>query len=433
MEDKGFINRRFDFLSDFIDPKLIRSIVKPAALLVGLNVMAAGFVFTANWLLVRSLGEINYGNYVIFNLWLTLLSVLCLFGMDDFMTVQIPKLTNFKETSANHAALLFWALKICFFVITLVLLVLFCLQRFDLLQPVVSEHFFWFCLLLPVSTVILIVVNFFRAMNQTLTGQVADKAIRPFFFLAGCAAVYIFSSNAKVATFLSLQFFSLILAIGFLAYQLIKRMRFPAESFVFDRSGKTNFTFVSISMLNIASSRLDLFVLERFVLPSQIGHYNIAARIGDLVAFPVIGLNLLIPVIIARVFYQNKRRLRHTLKTFAFLTTGITILALSLVAFIGLPLLSFFGQSFRIAYPVLLMLCVSQVFAAWASPYNALLIVGGKQRYALLSLGIFAGLALVLCLFLVPDMGLNGAALSMLIGQAVYAGAVSYFAFTKAI
>lgn len=433
MKDRGFIIRCFEFLQGFADPQLVRSVIKPAIFLLGLNLLAAVLVFMSNWLLVRSLGESGYGNYVLFNLWLTLLSVFCLFGMDDLLTVQIPKLTRFGNNPLSYEGLLFWGLKICVIATIVVLLFLFGLRQTGYLQPVISEHFFWLCLLLPAVTIALLLVQFFRAINRTLTGQFAEKAIRPFLFLAGCAVAYFVVGNTDVASILQFQWIAVLVAIVFLVFQARKQVWHTAGNLPFDRSIKANVTFVSISLLNMAGSRLDLLVLERFVLPSQIGHYNIAARIADLAAFPVIGLNLLIPVMVSRVFYQDKPKLRQTLKTFVILTAGATLLALLVVVLAGIPLLSFFGHPFRLVHPVLIVLCIAQLFAALGSPLNALLMVSGKQRYALLSLGVFVSTSLVSCVLLIPAMGLNGAAFGMLAGQLAYAMAVWYFAYTKVL
>ncbi|HEY0567208.1 MAG TPA: polysaccharide biosynthesis C-terminal domain-containing protein, partial [Xanthobacteraceae bacterium] len=89
-----------------------------------------------------------------------------------------------------------------------------------------------------------------------------------------------------------------------------------------------------------------------------------------------------------------------------------SVAATIVILAIGQPLLSLFGARFVEGYPLMLILAVGLLARASVGPLERLLSMLGEQRVCALIYGTAFALNLVLCLTLIPRLGLEGAAIA---------------------
>ncbi|MES2881405.1 MAG: polysaccharide biosynthesis C-terminal domain-containing protein [Bacteroidota bacterium] len=420
MKDKGSIQTPSSIFPAQFDLLFARNLAGPGLKIIAVNIMAAAAFFAINFLLVRVLGEAGYGQYVILNLWITILTVVCLAGMDDFFVALLPQHLNTENKKNIYGTVLAWSLRLCGLVILVVIAFIFLLSVEGHLHPVIVQHRLLFTVVLTCATLLMVLVSFTRAIGHPVVSQMADKLVRGIALLTFIAVLYFAGNFSSLTAILLLQLSTIILAVIVLIVFLRNKVQFNTTFVYFDKSRKSNITFLAISLLYLLSTRFDLIFLERSTADDLLGHYNIAARISDLAAFPVMALNLLAPVLLSEVVHNQKERLSPIFKTVLLFATGITLAVLLILLLVGKPILGFFGPRFTSAFTPLVILCVAQFLAAIAAPHNALLMVCGFQRLSLFALLVFVIFSFTLCFFLVPAYGSNGAAYSMLGGQAGY-------------
>jgi O-antigen/teichoic acid export membrane protein len=89
-----------------------------------------------------------------------------------------------------------------------------------------------------------------------------------------------------------------------------------------------------------------------------------------------------------------------------------SLAACALILALGKPLLSLFGQNFERGYSVMFILAVGMLARAAVGPAERLLnMLGERKQCALIYAAAFA-INLVLCVLLIPHLGIEGAAVA---------------------
>ncbi|HEX6333433.1 MAG TPA: polysaccharide biosynthesis C-terminal domain-containing protein [Flavisolibacter sp.] len=408
---KVFDGFRTEFFSD---------IIRRTAKIVSINITAAVLLFAANYFIIRFFGESNYGAYVIINVWVGFFVTVILFGMDDFFVAQMPRHQGQPAAIVVFKSIFTWSLRTCLVIFGVVVAVFAGLAYFNVTSGVIFQYRYYLPALAAALGLLTFLVAFLRGMDRIIPGQLVDKILRPSLFLAGITAVY-FLSTTSLETLLLVQLAGILACVPVLLLFIRPVLRSTGGSTLFDRSGRSNVVFLAISLLYLLSTRLDLFFLAVTIPADEVGHYNIAARIADFVAYPLTALNLLIPNLLSSAYHQERTSVRSLIRRLFLLTAGVMAVGFVFILLFGKIILSFFGENFESSYVPLLILAGGHMFTAAGAPLNALFMVSGRQKLSLLSLGFGVLVTFVLCLVLVPSMGAVGAAL------AIAGGGVAFF------
>lgn len=408
-------------LRQIFEDQFTRNIIFGSFKLILINLAGAFILFFSNYILIKLLGDVVYGQYVTINVWLGFFLIIALFGIDDFFVVVLPKLFFNTQAKNNTFTVFKWALKTCLAIFLLICIVLGLLFFFGFFNPIVVDHKIVFFVLLGELLLLGLLISFFRAISKIIVGQTVDKIIRPCVFVFGLLIIYVAIQNPGLTNVLWLQMCALMVPILILLVLLFKsidvRLAGPVD---FDRSGKTNFTFLGISILYLVSMKADILVISAFMLPEEVGYYNLAARIVDVIGYPLIALNLMLPTLISKEYNHNKRGVADVLRNYAVVGIGFSVITIALAFLLGKNILSIFGPKVPGIFWPMIILSGTQLFFACASPINAWLMISGKQRFSLICLFCSAAATLILCYVFIPLYGSLGAAFSTLAGSLVY-------------
>ncbi|GHA14464.1 polysaccharide export related protein [Devosia pacifica] len=164
----------------------------------------------------------------------------------------------------------------------------------------------------------------------------------------------------------------------------------------------------------------DVLLISLLLPAEQVGIYFAAARVLALANFVYFAMYL----VAGRRFAldlaaRDKARLESSLLQSSRLTFWLTVVAVAGTAAIGPVLLGAFGQAFVAGYPAMLILGAGMLARALAGQASELLLVGGHQRQAALTLAATLCCNVVLTVLLVPFFGIVGAALGTAIAMVV--------------
>jgi O-antigen/teichoic acid export membrane protein len=174
----------------------------------------------------------------------------------------------------------------------------------------------------------------------------------------------------------------------------------------------------SLSALN---GRIGILMLGVLAIPVVVGPYAVALRGASFVSLALNVSVLAMAPAIARSYGagQTKRleRLARQMSRVALL--GGAPIAVALILW-GRSFLLLFGPGFEGASAALAILVVGEVVNVGAGPVATLLVMTGHERDAVLGLAVGSALNGGLCLILIPQWGIDGAAVAAATSLAVW-------------
>ncbi len=409
-----------------------RSFFSRNSLALVLQFAGLALTFGCNILLARFYGDQNYGVFSLVSGWAVLFSIAGLFGMDDMHLAQVPAL-NLRENKTALKHELFSSLKINLVSASLSVFLFYILIRFSGI-PVFSRqfHFFLYALLLiPCYVFMYNLLYFLRAMKYIIQGEIADKLVRPAAFAIIAMGFYCFLSPVTPAKALAANITGLIVVI-FLLFVFVRSSLFKLKS-----NAKTenpefkparNFRYTVLNLLYFLSIRLDILVLGLFVSSSDVGHYTIASRFGDIFSYPVAMLNLSFPALLAeKIHHQNLEQ--ASLLPFKMARNAFWLCLLTGILFIFFApwIFSLFGKKFGEATSVLPIFLMATLFNASAGLSDVFFIVTGNERKVIVCRVVSVLATAASALTFVPRFGMKGAAWSMLTGSVLYYITIQFY------
>ena len=161
--------------------------------------------------------------------------------------------------------------------------------------------------------------------------------------------------------------------------------------------------------------RLDVLMVGYFLPAAQVGIYVIAVEIALLTKKVRQWFDPIFSPIVAELNHRNDlRRLEHNLRlvTRWVLTIGVGFLCV--VSLIGNELLGLFGPEFGAGFMAMVVLALSQVVYAAMGSGDTVLIMSGRPWLNLVNTVVVVAVNFVLNLWLIPSLGILGAALGTL-------------------
>ena len=175
----------------------------------------------------------------------------------------------------------------------------------------------------------------------------------------------------------------------------------------------TSLPILMVEFFYLLLTYVDILTLERFRSPEDVAVYYAGARILALVAF----IYFAIAGATTHKFTQyhlagDKQRLALFFTETVKWTFWPSLAACAVILALGKPLLSLFGENFERGYGVMFILAVGMLARAAVGPAERLLnMLGERKQCALIYAAAFA-INLVLCVLLIPHLGIEGAAVA---------------------
>jgi O-antigen/teichoic acid export membrane protein len=173
------------------------------------------------------------------------------------------------------------------------------------------------------------------------------------------------------------------------------------------------FPILVISLTSfILLSAADLWILGVFGSKGEVALYGAASRLVVLIAMPLLITNLVLPPIIAEMYAQGRTgQLERTLRSFSTLSGLPSLLFLTVFMVLGGPILGLvYGNYYRSAAMILVLLSAGRLAAVWAGSCGAVLQYTGNQGSMLRINLLTSPLFIIGALLVVRDYGPVGVA-----------------------
>jgi len=275
------------------------------------------------------------------------------------------------------------------------------------------------CAVFPLTSIVQLHAACLLGWKRVRQSQAPFQVIRPALFAIGLLTMAKWvGSSFDAADAVAVQFFATGIALCMTAWYL--RSATPIEAVkatpVYHTMEwvKTSSHFVAISISQLVlSTQADLLFVGTILGKTEVGLYGAASQLSTLVGFGSTAIMLIAQPMIADLYARGK------IDALIKLSRQIVLLALvaSIPVFLGVlvlgrPLLArIYGPDFEPAFPVLIVLAISQLIAAVVGMLlGYLFTMTSHQQIATKIIGATAVLNVILALVLTYSMGMIGTA-----------------------
>jgi O-antigen/teichoic acid export membrane protein len=158
---------------------------------------------------------------------------------------------------------------------------------------------------------------------------------------------------------------------------------------------------------------VDILALEHFRSPDEVAVYYAGARLLAIVAFVYFAITGATTHKFTEYHVAgDKQRLASFFAETIRWTFWPSLAACAIILALGRPLLALFGASFVSGYVVMFILAVGMLARAAVGPAERLLNMLGERKPCAIVYAIAFAINLVLCVILIPRIGIEGAAVA---------------------
>ena len=272
------------------------------------------------------------------------------------------------------------------------------------------------CAVLP-ATLLALESNILQALHRTFGARVPISLVRPILLLAIVAALWSTRRSVDAVSTLIANTVALTIA-ALLSVWWTERVRPPESRTAAPAVETSRWLRMSLATLAgsvfqmILSQQSDVIVAGSVLGTREAGLYSAASQLSSLVTFGVGTVNLMAAPQFAP-FAENARSpaLAAVVRKVTLVNWALSVPVALLLALAGPWVLRSFGHDYAGAYPVLLVLLVSQVVsAAWGGLAGTMLTMTNHHRVASVVIGASAAFNLALTAVLTPRYGIVGTA-----------------------
>lgn len=391
-----------------------------------LRITGTGLVFINSIVLARLLGVTEFGIYTYVITWMTVLAIPAVFGLDKMLIRNLATYEATSDWGLMHGQLR-WSIRFC-----LVLGVILALSAAAMAWVFVSPTdatllAFWVgVILIPIMALTIVRQGALQGLRHVVQGQFPETVIRPVLiitFIGGATWVLGRAPVAPLAIGIYVAASAIALMIGgiLLTRNIPTVVKTTSPEYRRREWITSALPFITMSGLNIISTRLGILLLGAMLSPEAVGIYAVANRITDLIAFVLTAANTTLSPTFAQLYAkQDMQQLQRIVTKSVRIVTLLTLPIVSVIMLTGHWLLLLFGEAFTRGYTVLFILCIGQVINVMAGSVGHLLIMTNHANDAAVAIAINLLINVVLILFLIPRLGLEGAAIAVTIGMVAW-------------
>ena len=394
---------------------------------LGVNVIGVGLGLLTQTLLGQTLGPDGYGIYLTVLGWSNVAGLICAL---EFSNAAIRFVSAYSAT--GQWGLLRGFVRKTHQIVGTASLSVGLLAAIGLLMAhgINSEMrsaFFVACALFPLTSIIQLEGGCLLGFKKIGSSQAPYQIVRPALFALGL----IIASNALGKGFnagdaVLLQLIATGVGLAGTFYYLSRstppEVRNAAPVYRTLEWVKTSSHFIAISMAQLVlSTQSDLLFVSWLLGTTQAGLYGAASQFAMIVGFGANAIMVMAQPMIADLYARGQiSKLLLLARQIVGLTAVASVPVFAFVTLLGPKLLRLYGVHFVPAYPVLVVLAMSQLVAATAGMLlGYLFTMTAHQEKATRVIGMSAALNVALTLLLTPKFGIIGTASSTAVATLV--------------
>lgn len=417
---------------------LAHGLIQGGMRVMAVNAIGMGLAYASHVLFAKWLGVEHYGYYVYALAWLSVLTIFVQLGLNT-STVRITAELRASNDNGAILGLSIFSTFVVVFVGTAVLILggVLLAMATDLLSRALSLTL---AVMLPLVVVLSLLnqrMALLQGFERVAYAQFFLEIIRPVLLIAAMGiSMQFIAFGAPGAMTINLIVTAVTLVVA--TWAVIRNMnaviggttmrQFRSREWL-----RVSLPYLVIGGLTIAMQQSAVLMLGTMLGGVPAGLYVSAAKLSQLILFPMMAIRSRAAPMLARLFAENdhmelQRQMNVT--TVTSVLTGV-MLAVGLV-WQREPLLALFGTDFVVAAPAILVLAVGMAVFSITGGVEVFLIFGPFERVTTLIYVLVLAVNIVLNLILIPRMGFMGAAYATTASVALRGAISAYVVWRRA-
>jgi len=358
----------------------------------------------------------TYGFYSYFISWFLILSVLAKGGLDSYALREFPILIKNTDSSIYKNFILLG-------IIYIVLLSLLCGLLFIIVNVVLGTLTKQLIIILFIFLPAFILKNInefsariYQSVNKIIFSKLIMIILYPLFLII---TLFVFK-YLRLEINLHVLFFAINVAVIFIfgiiffkssAFRRINHFNFQSISnmhWIVNSLG-----FLGISLSYVLLNRINIVIIGLAHDTVSAGLYNVALNLSNFCGVGLLAINfVLTPQISKFKINYDISKLKKLVKNGGRLGFIFTLLSGILLIFIGEFLLSLYGEVYKMAYLIFIILLVGQIIGSLFGSVGSALSVLGYENKVLRAIIFSGAINIILSLVLLKPLGLMGVAIA---------------------
>jgi O-antigen/teichoic acid export membrane protein len=384
---------------------LSKVLLKESIIFFSLKLFNLIFIYFFTWYVGKHLGLAELGNFTLFYSFIFVISIISRLGL-DILSIKIVAEFFFEKRFFRLKQFIFISSSLILITSTILgllsIIFLFFLQKIS-----------WF-LLIWIGSICYSLYGFYLSILRGLGKIFWFSLLQEGILYAFTIIIFlIYNQSLQIAFTLSL-ITVLLLQIYLLRNYLPFSINFQKLIYI---SFIKKFFTVSISLyisqlVGILLNWIDIFLIQYFLGPKELGLYQILLRLVTLTSFVLTTINNIIAHRLAVLFKKKDiDTLVNLLIKINVITSLTGLLFVFTYAIFGKYLLNMFNIYQEVGYLALIIMSIGQLINSWAGPVGLFLSMTDYQIFHRNTLIVIALINIILNNILIPIFGILGAAI----------------------
>jgi O-antigen/teichoic acid export membrane protein len=264
------------------------------------------------------------------------------------------------------------------------------------------------------------IVETLRGLHKIWYSTIFDNLLSYIFLLLALLIYYAFNSTIELRLVLILTLASVLISLmmGFFVLKIqLKGFRYIKRPTV-KRILRISFPLLLVNLSNFTLNNSGIWISGYFLDQESVAVYGAAWKFVNIIIFPLMIVSLAVQPIVVELFTSNKiTQLEKIMRGSATLLAFPALILTILLIVYGESLLGFiYGDSYMIAYNVLIVLTFGQLINVLTGQSITILGLCGHQKPLMYISLASVILSVVLSSYLVDKYGLMGVSIGVTIG-----------------
>ncbi len=405
------------FLGREIDSVLGRPIGRNLAGTFVLKIASVILLFLNSIVMARILGAGDYGVYSFVMAWVSIGSMVALFGLDRLLVREVAAFVAKSEWGLLRG-ILGWSSRRA---LLLSIAIIACATPVILFTPIregtiAPGAYLIGLLFIPAAALTRVLQSAIQGLCRVVPGQIPEFILRPFLLATSLTAIRLLAGpgiGAEPALALNVAAMTAALGVSFALLrrylpEKVSETKPEYRSADWRRSGRM---LLFLSGMHILSSRTDTVMLGILRTPEEVGVYAIAARGAWFAFLALVCANIVLGPAVSTLFAGGEiSRLQSLVRRMSRVTFLVSLFVWGFLVMVGGPFLAVFGPEFPGGYRALVILATGLLLCTQAPSGGILLIMTGHEKRAARGATFAVILNVALNGILIPRYGIEGAA-----------------------
>ena len=394
-------------------------LVRGAAGSFALKIVSTGLALLTSILLSRLLGAAGFGIFAYAIAWTSLLSIPATLGLDKLIVREVAIYQTRSAWGLMHG-ILRWANQIVFLV-SVGLALVAAAVAWSLGKGNESQMLTAFCIALvslPLTSLRNLRLAAMKGLHQVVMGLLPELLIAPLLLITLTVGAYLLLGEKLTASWvvgmhIVATGISFVMGMRLLEQALPSPAKEAMPEYRVRDWVSSALPLMFLGGMQIINSKTDILMLGAIAGAKAVGVYTVISRGAQLISFILMAVNSVMAPTIAS-FYADKKmkQLQRVVTKSARAVLLISFLVAAILVGGSHWFLLLFGSEFTQGQKALAILSIGQLVNAATGSVGLLLTMTGHERHLAISVGASAILNVIGNALLIPQWGVDGAAIA---------------------